>query len=330
MKISIALAAFNGGKYLKAQLESFLAQTRLPDELIIIDDGSNDNTLDIIRSFVASAPFSVSWSQNENNLGYSGNFNKALMKTTGDLVFLSDQDDVWFPEKIAHVSTLALAYPQIMVFMNDAALTDADLRDTGLTKLGQIYSAGFSEKSFVMGCCAAVRREFLDICLPIPNGFPAHDDWIVGIADDLDRKFIIPYVLQYYRRHGNNQSQWIVNRTTRVTWWHIYEARWRNRLSQWFKYVSGNFVDSVINTDTKFLMLEWAKTVANQAPLSLQKDLVKFRNKLQSEQQALAERKEIRMLPLPKRALAAFEYWRTGRYIRFSGLKSAFRDVLKL
>ena len=99
LRISIAMSTYNGGKYLQEQLDSFLAQTSLPDELVITDDCSTDNTLEIIQAFAAMAPFEVRWEQNEKNLGYTGNFNQALMKTTGDLVFLSDQDDVWFPEK---------------------------------------------------------------------------------------------------------------------------------------------------------------------------------------------------------------------------------------
>ena len=86
MKISIAMATYNGGKYLREQLDSFLAQTRLPDELVITDDCSTDDTLAIIETFAATAPFEVRWERNEQNLGYTGNFNKALMKAAGDLV----------------------------------------------------------------------------------------------------------------------------------------------------------------------------------------------------------------------------------------------------
>lgn len=77
-----------------------MAQTRLPDELIITDDCSTDNIEEIVKEFAETAPFTVVFHRNEKNLGYCGNFNAALMKTIGDLVFLSDQDDVWFPEKL--------------------------------------------------------------------------------------------------------------------------------------------------------------------------------------------------------------------------------------
>jgi len=213
LKISIAMATYNGAKYLREQLDSFVAQTRLPDELVITDDCSTDNTIEIIQAFAATAPFAVRWEQNEKNHGYTGNFNHALMKTTGDLVFLSDQDDVWFPEKLAIMERYALDNPTALVMMNDAALTDAALNDTGLTKQGQIASAGLDQSAFVMGCCAVVRRELLDICLPIPAQFNGHDGWIVKLAEGVGRKHVVPDVLQWYRRHEANESQFIANST---------------------------------------------------------------------------------------------------------------------
>ena len=157
MKISIAMATYNGAQYIQEQLQSFVDQTRQPDELIITDDCSTDQTEAIVGEFAKTAPFAVEFHRNENNLGYCGNFNAALMKTTGDLVFLSDQDDVWFPEKIEHMINVAERNPHAWIVMNDAALTDGGLKEVGLTKVGQIRSAGLPLESFVMGvllCCA--------------------------------------------------------------------------------------------------------------------------------------------------------------------------------
>src|SRR5215217_2190591 len=101
MRISIAMATYNGAGYLQEQLESFLSQTRQPDELIVCDDGSGDATLDILERFRQSVPFAVQIHRNETRLGFTKNFEKALLKCSGDLVFLSDQDDVWFAPKVA-------------------------------------------------------------------------------------------------------------------------------------------------------------------------------------------------------------------------------------
>ncbi len=217
MKISIAMATYNGAKYIQEQLQSFVDQTRQPDELIITDDCSTDQTEAIVREFAKTAPFTVEFHINEKSLGYCGNFNAALMKTTGDVVFLSDQDDVWFPEKIEHMIGVAESNSQALVVMNDAALTDGELNEVGLTKVGQIGSAGFSMDSFVMGCCCGIRRELLDLCMPIPAGIKGHDNWIVDFADALNSKVVDDRVLQYYRRHESNESQFIANRITKVT-----------------------------------------------------------------------------------------------------------------
>lgn len=211
------MATYNGAQYIQEQLQSFVGQTRQPDELIITDDCSTDQTEAIVREFAKTAPFIVEFHRNEKNLGYCGNFNAALMKTTGDLVFLSDQDDVWFPEKIEHMISVAERNPQALVVMNDAALTDVELNEVGLTKVGQIRSAGFTMDNFVMGCCCGIRRELLDFCMPIPAGINGHDNWIVDFADALNSKVVDDRVLQYYRRHESNESQFIANRTTRVT-----------------------------------------------------------------------------------------------------------------
>lgn len=218
------MATYNGAQYIQEQLESFSNQTRQPDELIITDDCSTDDTESIVREFSKNAPFKVEFHRNEKNLGYCGNFNAALMKTSGDLVFLSDQDDVWFPEKIEYMIKIAEGSPDALAVMNDAELTDSDLNSVKLTKLGQMKSAGIGTARFVMGCCAAVRRELLDLCLPIPKDFKAHDNWIIAFADGLDAKVVDSKVLQYYRRHESNESKFIVNRTTKVTRLHVLKG----------------------------------------------------------------------------------------------------------
>ena len=205
LKISIAMATYNGGKYLQEQLNSFLAQARLPNELVITDDCSTDNTLEIIQAFAATAPFEVRWEQNEKNLGYTGNFNQALMKTTGDLVFLSDQDDVWFPEKLKFIETLARTSPGLL-FLNDAQIVNAEGLDAGFTKFNQVRSAKRPSQSLVIGCCMGIKRELLDICLSINTNATAHDTWISNIAEYMKKRVVIPVVLQSYRRHSHNVS----------------------------------------------------------------------------------------------------------------------------
>lgn len=328
MKISIALGTYNGACFLQAQLDSFVAQTRRPDELVATDDGSTDNTIGILESFAATAPFKVSVRRNERNFGYGGNFNQALLRTRGDLVFLSDQDDVWFPHKIERIAAIAAQDLRALVFMNDAALTDADLRDTGLTKLGQIHSAGFNESNFVMGCCAAVKRDLLDLCLPMPEECFEHDIWIVGIADRMGRKRIVPEVLQYYRRHNDNESQWIVNRTTRVTRWHVRAERWRLLFRGLLRRDAGKPTQGPTTSPAHALMQQWAQVTARHAPEPYASDLLAYLAHIEKQERGQARRSEIRGQAFPQRMGSVACFWRDGGYQAFSGVKSALRDLM--
>jgi len=211
MMISIAMATFNGAAYIDAQLRSFLEQHRIPDELVVTDDCSSDGTAERVRTFASIAPFPVTLVQNDRQLGLVENFGKALSLTRGDLVFLSDQDDVWLPNKIATIVQLVEKEPDRLCFMNDAIMADGELRPNGRTKLEQIRLMGYADTTFVMGCCVALRRSLIEVLLPIPEGMRAHDNWLVQMADEMAVMLRIDSPLQIYRRHGANLSVVAVN-----------------------------------------------------------------------------------------------------------------------
>lgn len=200
------MATYNGEKYLREQLDSFGNQTLLPDEVIITDDCSTDNTLRIINECTKQASFKIKVYQNEHNLGYTQNFNKALSLCSGEIVFLSDQDDVWFDNKVEYMVNLVKQYPAKSVFMCDAELTDEVLSPVGITKQMQIKRLRGKLNGFVTGCCIVVKKDFLDKVLPIPQDFKGHDNWIVSLSDALNQRYVDGKVLQYYRRHGQNES----------------------------------------------------------------------------------------------------------------------------
>jgi glycosyltransferase involved in cell wall biosynthesis len=324
MKISIAMATYNGSHYLKAQLQSFIEQTRQPDEVIITDDCSTDHTEMIVRDFAKTAPFEVKFFRNQKNLGYCGNFNAALMKTTGDLVFLSDQDDVWFPKKIEHMLGLVDQHPEALVLMNDATLTDSELKEVGLTKIGQTRSADPTMNSFVMGCCCAVRRELLDFALPIPTGLKSHDNWIVFLADGINAKIVDETPLQYYRRHESNESQFIANRTTRVTrrqaFMHTVRKLFhkdsattaRIQLEQWQIFADG--VNAVLAT----------------APERYHNSLRTLESRRRQKIDTTRQRMTVRSKPLLFRSVAAYRLLIRGGYRSTSGVKALLRDMLGL
>ncbi len=208
VKVSIALATYNGARFLPDQLNSFLVQERMPDELLVSDDASTDDTLAVLSSFARSAPFPVRISVNPATLGFVKNFATALSLSDADVIFMSDQDDVWLGSKIATVLAAAERHPDKLLFVNDAELVGEDLSPTGLTIFGQKNTQPGAARSSTYGCCFALRRELLEYVLPIPDGYEFHDKWIAHLSQDLGVIHVIDRPLQVYRRHSANAS-WI-------------------------------------------------------------------------------------------------------------------------
>lgn len=206
MKVSIAMAMFNGSSYLPKQLTSFCEQNKFPDELIIVDDGSSDQSMDIIKAFELSAPFQVKVFQNELTLGYSQNFSKALSLVSGEIVFLSDQDDYWLREKIERVCKVFEDNPSISLIVHDLEFCDQNLNGLGHTKIERLEKFTNVGKYHVTGMATAVRREFLGLCLPIPKDFLSHDTWLHLCAYYSGVKLVVPEVLALYRRHNDNAT----------------------------------------------------------------------------------------------------------------------------
>ena len=227
-RVSIAMATFNGEKYLPAQLDSFLAQSRLPHEVVIGDDGSRDATLAIVEAFAAQAPFPVMLSVNVPGLGPAGNFARTIARCSGDVIFLSDQDDVWHPEKIARVTERMAEQPGVLVALHDARLVDTDGQPLGHTMAGQIAASGADPaRGLVAGCCMAFDGRLGRLFDPAP-ATPFHDAWLTALADRLGVRGFLPEPLIDYRRHGANVSQSFMSAARRAAPW----RRWRERLSR--------------------------------------------------------------------------------------------------
>lgn len=324
MKISIAMTTYNGAAYVQAQLDSFARQTRLPDELVITDDGSTDETPDIVRAFAATAPFAVRYEINPGNLGFAQNFSRAMSLCTGDLIFLSDQDDVWFEDKLKTMIDLAVAEPGRACFMNDAVLADGSLNTRGHTKLGQIRAAGLSDATFVMGCCVVARRSLTDIALPVPPGAFSHDNWLVQLADVLDLTLRIETPLQYYRLHGRNVSDFFVNRVERPGLLDRLKARVLKVGKQW---------RSSLNLDRERLFLDTlaerlAERRAQCAALVGSDRAARAEAAVVRRLEVLTRRSAIRGLPAPARPADVVRLWRDGGYRVSGGLSGILKDMM--
>lgn len=205
-RVSIVLASCEGERYLPSQLESLARQTRLPDEVVVVDDASTDRTVSLIEDWARRVPFAVDVRVNDSRLGPGANFSRGLERARGEIVFLADQDDVWFPEKIERVLAVFARCPETLLVLHDQTIVDAELRPVGATSFevnrARAYDL-YDRRSFVAGhgCCIAVRRSFLRHVLPVPDRLIGHDLWLLRISALLGRQRLIEEPLQLYRRH---------------------------------------------------------------------------------------------------------------------------------
>jgi glycosyltransferase involved in cell wall biosynthesis len=216
-RISVALCTYNGERFLAAQLQSIAQQTRLPDELVVCDDASTDQTLSIVRAFAASASFRVRIFQNERNLGYAANFEAAIRRCAGEVIALSDQDDVWYPNRLERSEQVLAAHPGTGLVFSDGNLIDEEGRLLGETlwqRLGfdarrrSDLAAGqfvlLAKFRFVTGATVMFRAGLRNLCLPIGAGW-IHDEWLVMTAAAFAGIRPIEESLIRYRIHGTQQ-----------------------------------------------------------------------------------------------------------------------------
>ncbi len=219
--ISIALCTYNGAAYLSAQWQSLLQQERLPDEVIICDDSSTDNTRALLRQLTADAPFRVELIENPVRLGFNKNFGQALSRCTGELVFLCDQDDFWLPQKLRRMAEFMQQNPAVQVAFNDADIADENLQPTGERFWARVYFDEAMQQRWqegramdvlldgnrVMGCATVIRRPLLTTLLPIPDDVPGYiyDGWLSLLGAGLGAISFVNEPLQLYRTHPTQQ-----------------------------------------------------------------------------------------------------------------------------
>ncbi len=190
--VSVAMCTFNGAQYLPHQLDSILRQSSLPDELVVCDDGSEDETIAVLSAFAKEAPFPVHVHRNAERLRFSGNFAKCIGLCEGDLIVLTDQDDEWMPDRVEETRKAFIANPALTFTFSDAPLMDGEGNALG----SSIYSnfpimpadrARFEQGTnllpaiarwgFIYGCTIAFRARYRPLVLPVPETW-SHDEWI--------------------------------------------------------------------------------------------------------------------------------------------------------
>ncbi len=219
MKVSVALCTYNGQAYLQDQLESYLNQTRTPDEVVVCDDVSTDETITILQEFARSAPFPVRIYRNNEQLGYIKNFERAVLLCEGDIIFFSDQDDVWYPQKIELMATALEKSPNVGAAFCDAEIVNNDLQPTGRTlwqmfrfkkRLQKRVVKGRAREVLIQmdlfwGLTVAFRSRYRNMLIPFYPG-TGHDTWTAMLVTFLSDISIIQKPLVKYRQHSRNMT----------------------------------------------------------------------------------------------------------------------------
>jgi glycosyltransferase involved in cell wall biosynthesis len=213
------MATCEGGRFIEAQLDSIAAQTQPPDELVVCDDVSRDDTVARLEAFAARASFPVRIERNPRRLGTTANFARSVSLCSGDVILLADQDDVWQPEKIAMLVDRLQRRPEIgLVFSNGLVVDDSlaplgydlfralffDAADRRRVRTGQA-PAVFARRVVAAGTTLAFRARFAPLLHPFPDLPSTHDAWIAFLIASVAGCEVVEEPLIRYRLHGANQ-----------------------------------------------------------------------------------------------------------------------------
>lgn len=324
--LSVALCTYNGSIHLAEQLSSIAAQTRLPDELVVCDDGSTDGSVGVIQSWASSMSFPVHVHVNRSNLGVIKNFERAISLCRGDIVALSDQDDVWHVDKLSWEEALLQARPGLGLVFTDADVVDECLRPLGysmwdscrfsraeqsMVRRGKAVDV-LLRRNVVTGATMAFRSHYKSLILPMPpNPVHLHDYWIAFLIASVAEIDFLPDRLVKYRQQP---SQQIGAHQPVSPRWLLAEARRNSRATNLERYRA---------------TLEWFNEVRRRlcerrSQFSLD---VRIVDEINGKLALCRDRIQMpssraRRLPLLARDVAAFRYHRYS-----TGMWAAVRDL---
>lgn len=219
-QVTVAMATFNGARYLPEQLDSLACQTQPPAELVVVDDGSEDDTVAVVERFASEAPFAVRLHRNEATLGWGANFVKAISLARSELVAPCDQDDVWAPDKLAKCTRWFSTVPGLALVVHSCRVTDEQLKPTRERlpdfRRTRVLSPEELPFGFAHHGMALVFPRWLFECVPFDErplatdrGAPRrmnHDSWIAFLATLAGPVAVMSDELVRYRRHEDNAT----------------------------------------------------------------------------------------------------------------------------
>lgn len=237
LSAGVAIITYNGLKYLPHQLKSITSHSRAVDHIVVSDDQSTDGTWEFLQSWAEQTPFRTSLIRNEKQLGLIANFEQAISAVEADIIFTSDQDDIWFPEKVEKVVSLFENQKDLTLVHTDALLVDSQGQSLDKQLFDELELSEeerraidegnafqvYLRRNIVTGATAAFRRDLLQIARPFPTSL-YHDAWIALMASASGKVRLIDKPMISYRQHeGNLVGVKKLNRLTKMRhlWWKI-------------------------------------------------------------------------------------------------------------
>jgi len=211
--ISVVMATYNGDKYLEEQIESIYAQTYKNFEVIVVDDVSHDNTIQILERY--KQKYGLKYFVNDENIGVTKNFEKAITLCKGEYIALVDQDDIWLPKKLevlhGNIGDASLIYSNACIIDEESKQQNISAHDVyplyGLDSSTKDIYNYIVLNSFILGCSSMFKRELLSDLIPIYQSSRNHDWWLTVCANKRNGIKYIDEILFYYRHHENNYSR---------------------------------------------------------------------------------------------------------------------------
>jgi len=324
MKVSVVMATYNGAAHVAEQLNSILANDRLPDELIVIDDHSTDGTMRLLRELLGGRrEVEVIIESNRTNLGPTATFVKGILRSTGDVVLTADQDDRWAKEKIGTMVREFQTDPNVVMTYSDGTITDAQLVPNGRTifstrrkadlHLGQQRDpTAVAANPDIKGCTMAMKGEMVRSLLaagdPLFQRYWGHDHWIALFAFGLGKVTVLSDALIDHRMHGRNTSAGAKFRPWSPKDW----RKWMLRIRQ---------QSSDHDSERYRIALQKAEQLGSKFSQPL-------KSALQGMHELSLQREALKGLPFPARIRSAMKIRRHGHYTtHYNGTLTLLRDL---
>lgn len=322
LRVSIALATYQGEEYLPEQLQSFLDQTRLPDELCVSDDGSSDGTIRIVEEFQRKAPFPVRLSLVPGRAGANKNFENAALSCSGDLILFSDQDDVWLPEHIESLVGPMERDSRIVLVGSNSMCVSRDLVPTGVDTKGlERFSDAQRDATMRLprdqfehvvrhrlaaGHGMAFRAEILPLLVPFSLTW-TYDQWVFILAAAAG---FVTYVTEPLTLHREHARQVVGNQM--------------HNLRDWAEMSANSSEDEERKEHDK-----WRELLMRvREHRDLLKDQDRVEHALEQKLDFVVRRTRIRQSKLPARVVHTIFELAAGRYHRWGrGMLTFGRDL---